>query len=229
MTLKEVLGEELFAQVDAKINEVNANQPDKTKHVRFADLSEGNYVSRTKYDDKVNGLTQQVTDLQGQIAQRDTDLAGLNDQLTAAQADAGQLAEAQKQLSSLQSKYDRDSKAWEAKNAQQAYEYAIRSKANELKFTSSAAKKEFIREAIAAQFKQDGETLLGYTDFVTKYQETDPGAFAKETPPADPKPADPAPTIVLPGKSNPNPRKMSLSEMMKAKNENPNMEINFGE
>lgn len=231
MTLQEVLGEELYAQVEAKINEVNANQPDKAKHVRFADLGEGNYVSRTKYDDKVNGLTQQVTDLQGQITQRDTDLAGLNEQLTAAQADAGQLAEAQKQLSTLQSKYDKDSKEWARKNQQQAYEYEIRNRANELKFTSAAAKKDFIREAIAAQFKQDGDTLMGYTDFVTKYQENDPGAFVQETPPADPAPADPtpAPQIVLPGKSTPAPKKMSLSEAMKAKNANPNMEINFGD
>ena len=224
MTLKEVLGEELFAQVDAKINEVNASQPDKTKHVRFADLSEGGYVSVSKYNDKVNGLTQQVTDLQGQITQRDADLAGLNEQLTAAQADAGQLAEAQKQLSTLQSKYDKDSKAWEAKNAQQAYEYEIRSRANELKFTSTAAKKDFIREAIAQQFKQDGEVLMGYTDFVTKYQAADPGAFVQDVP--EPTPA-PAPTIVLPGKSTPTPKKMSLSEMMKAKNANPNMAISF--
>lgn len=231
MTLQEVLGEELYAQVEAKISEINANQPDKTKHVRFADLGEGNYVSRTKYDDKVNGLTQQVTDLQGQITQRDTDLAGLNEQLTAAQADAGQLAEAQKQLSTLQSRYDKDSKEWARKNQQQAYEYEIRNRANELKFTSAAAKKDFIREAIAAQFKQDGDTLMGYTDFVTKYQENDPGAFVQETPPADPAPADPtpAPQIVLPGKSTPAPKKMSLSEAMKAKNANPNMEINFGD
>ena len=231
MTLQEVLGEELYAQVEAKISEINANQPDKTKHVRFADLGEGNYVSRTKYDDKVNGLTQQVTDLQGQITQRDTDLAGLNEQLTAAQADAGQLAEAQKQLSTLQSKYDKDSKEWARKNQQQAYEYEIRNRANELKFTSAAAKKDFIREAIAAQFKQDGDTLMGYTDFVTKYQENDPGAFVKDTPPENPKPADPtpAPQIVLPGKSTPAPKKMSLSEAMKMKNANPNMEINFGD
>ena len=103
MTLQEVLGAELYAQVEAKINEVNAGQPDKTKHIKFADLSEGGYVSRSKYDDKINGLTQQVADLQGQITQRDTDLTGLNERLTAAQADAGQLAEVQKQLTSLQS------------------------------------------------------------------------------------------------------------------------------
>lgn len=218
--LKALFGDEAltYDQLAAKVAEGKLN---------VVNIADGSYVSRNKFDDTVNGLKSQVTDLQGQIAQRDTDLAGLNEQLTAAQADAGQLAEAQKQLSALQSKYDKDSKAWEAKNAQQAYEYAIRSKAGELKFTSAAAKKDFIREAIAQGFKMDGDTLMGYTDFVAKYQENDPGAFVKETPAADPKPADPTPTIVLPGKSNPNPHKMSLAEAMKAKNENPNMEINF--
>ena len=226
MKLSEVLGEELYAQVEEKINAINATQPDKAKHVRFADLSEGGYVSRSKYDDAVNGLKSQVSDLQGQLSQRDTDLAGLNDQLTAARADAGQLAEAQKQLGALQSKYEKDSKAWEAKNAQQAYEYAIRSKAGELKFSSVAAKKEFIREAIAQSFKQDGDTLLGYSDFLTKYRESDPGALATETAPEVAPKSDP-PTIVLPGATNPAPHKMSLAEAMRAKNENPNMEINF--
>ena len=218
--LKALFGDEAltYDQLAAKVAEGKLN---------VVNIADGSYVSRNKFDDTVNGLKSQVTDLQGQIAQRDTDLAGLNEQLTAAQADAGQLAEAQKQLSALQSKYDKDSKAWEAKNAQQAYEYAVRSKAGELKFTSAAAKKDFIREAIAQGFKMDGDTLMGYTDFVAKYQENDPGAFVKETPAADPKPADPTPTIVLPGKSNPNSHKMSLAEAMKAKNENPNMEINF--
>ena len=218
--LKALFGDEAltYDQLAAKVAEGKLN---------VVNIADGSYVSRNKFDDTVNGLKSQVTDLQGQIAQRDTDLAGLNEQLTAAQADAGQLAEAQKQLSALQSKYDKDSKAWEAKNAQQAYEYAVRSKAGELKFTSAAAKKDFIREAIAQGFKMDGDTVMGYTDFVAKYQENDPGAFVKETPAADPKPADPTPTIVLPGKSNPNPHKMSLAEAMKAKNENPNMEINF--
>ena len=150
---------------------------------------------------------------------------GLNDQLTSAQADAGPLAEAQKQLSALQTKYDKDSKAWAAKSAAQAYEYAVRSKANELRFSSTAAKKEFIREAIAAQFKQDGDVLMGYSDFVTQYQAADPGAFVTDTP--DPVPPEPTPTLVLPGKSKPGSHRMSLTEAMKAKNENPNMQICF--
>ena len=198
MTLKEVLGDELFAQVEAKINEINAKQTDKAKHVRFADLSEGGYVSLTKYNDKVNSLTQQVTDLQGQITQRDTDLKGLNDQLVAAQADAGQLAEAQKQLSSLQSKYDKDLKAWEAKNTQQAYEYAIRTAVGGLKFSSAAAKRDFERGAIEKGLKMEGDKILGFDDYVSAYKQADPGAFATQE-----VPAAGAPQIVLPsGKSS---------------------------
>lgn len=50
MKLEELLGAELFAQVQAKLDEVNGNEPDKLKHVRYADLSEGEYVGRGKHD-----------------------------------------------------------------------------------------------------------------------------------------------------------------------------------
>lgn len=49
MKLEEILGEELFAQVNHAIEEHNAKEPDKLKHVRYADLSEGGYVSKDKY------------------------------------------------------------------------------------------------------------------------------------------------------------------------------------
>ena len=59
MELKDVLGEELYKQVQAKIDEQNSKEEDKLKHVRFADLSEGNYISKEKYDsetERLNGL-----------------------------------------------------------------------------------------------------------------------------------------------------------------------------
>lgn len=226
MTLKELLGEELYPQVQAKLDEVNGNEPDKTKHVRFVDLSEGGYISRNKYTDKVNTLTQQVTDLQGQVTQRDTDLADLNSKLTATQADAGkQLTEAQEALTGLQSKYDTERQQWEQKNVQQVYEFMVKERANSLKFSSAAAKKDFIREAIQKGFKVDGDNLLGYKDFVDQYRTNDPGAFVVDKP-KDPEPT--APTIVLPkGGSGGSTKKMGLMEMMKTKNENPNAEVKF--
>jgi hypothetical protein len=194
MTLHDVLGDDLYAQVESAINSHNAAETNKAKHVRFVDLSEGQYVSKGRYDDQMTALNQQVTDLQGQIAQRDADMAGINEQLTAAQADASKLADAQASLTSLQSRYETDRQNWESKVSQQAYEFAVRERANGLQFSSASAKKTFVADAISKGFKMDGDTLMGYEDFVTQYRANDPGAFATEKAPE----AEPAPTIVLP-------------------------------
>lgn len=170
------------AATEAKINGVN--------------IADGSYVSRDKFNDKVNALTQQVTDLTGQVTQRDTDLSDLQAKLSAAQTDAGKLSEAQTALSNLQAQYTADKAAMDQKMAKQSYEFMVREKANQLNFSSAAAKREFIRDAIAKDFKVDGETLLGYEDFVTKYKADDPTAFAQATP--DVSKPDNKPDIVLP-------------------------------
>ncbi len=70
MELKELLGEDLYAQVKEKIDAANANETDKLKHIRYADLSEGLYVSKAKHDtlaaEKEN-LEEQIKTLNGTI------------------------------------------------------------------------------------------------------------------------------------------------------------------
>lgn len=56
MTLEELLGTNLYSQVKAKIDEVNNKESDKLKHIRYADLSEGNYVGKGKYDAEIEKL-----------------------------------------------------------------------------------------------------------------------------------------------------------------------------
>lgn len=196
-----------------------------------ADTQAARDSEKSKYESQIAQYQGQVTDLQGQLTQRDTDLSGLQTQLAAAQADAGKLTEAQQQLTTLQNSYEKDKKAWETKTAQQKREYAIKARAAELKFSSASAKRAFIHDAVkAATIKLDGDDLLNYSEFVTQYKEADPGAFVQEKQEPDPKPdqnPQPQPTIVLPGKSTPPKKKMSLSEMMKAKNANPNLRIDW--
>lgn len=203
-----------FEQLSAKIAEAKLN---------VVNIADGSYISKGKFDAKVSSLTQQVADLQGQVAQRDTDLSDLNARLTAAQTDAGKLAEAQNALTGLQSKYEADKQAYEQRISKQAYEFAIKEKAGALKFSSASAKRAFIAEAIAKEFKQDGDKLQGYDDFVSDYQKNDPGAFVTE--PA-PNPT-PTPSIVLPTGGAAPGKKPSLVELMQAKNENPNMVVSF--
>lgn len=49
MKLEELLEKELYEKVKAAIDAANAKEPDKLKHIRYADLSEGNYISKEKY------------------------------------------------------------------------------------------------------------------------------------------------------------------------------------
>lgn len=72
MKLEELLGADLYAQVKAKLDEVNANEPDKLKHVRYADLSEGEYVGKGKYDSEIEKLN-------NIISGKDTELTTAND------------------------------------------------------------------------------------------------------------------------------------------------------
>lgn len=209
MTLKDLLSPELYAQVQARIDEENAKQSDKAKHIKFADLSEGGYVSTDKYLAQINALNQQITDLQGQITKRDGDITGLQQKLSAAQADATKLTDAQNALTALQTQYNTDRQDWEKKTQKQKYEFIVREKANGLSFTSPAAKRDFISQANGKEFKVDGETLLGYEDFLTKYKADNPGAFVEATPKeGDPSPdGGKSPTIVLPKSGNPTPDK----------------------
>lgn len=81
MELKELLGDDLYAKVDEKLQEHNNGEPNKQKHVRYADLSEGRYVSVEKYTEKeteLAGVRQQLTDANKQIkSYKDMDIDGI--------------------------------------------------------------------------------------------------------------------------------------------------------
>ena len=81
MELKELLGDELFSQVDAKIQEHNSGIEGKLQQVRFVDLSEGGYVSKERYQElntKIGGLETQLKDANSTIkSYKDMDIEGI--------------------------------------------------------------------------------------------------------------------------------------------------------
>lgn len=168
---------------------------------------------------KSDSLNEQIKSMTEQIAQRDADIKALGDKLAAAQADAGKLSEAQTALNDLQAKYAADQKAWNEQKAAQAYEFAVKSKAGELKFSSNAAKNDFIRSALEKKMQLDGDRIFGFDDFIKAYREADPSAFVPD------EPAKPQPTITIPGKSAPAPAGMTLAEAMKRANAGESIDI----
>lgn len=168
---------------------------------------------------KSDSLTAQINTLNDQIKQRDADLTAMRDKLNAAQADAGKLTEAQTALSDLQAKYAADQKAWDEQKKAQAYEFAVKSKAGELKFSSNAAKNDFIRSAMEKNMQLDGDKILGFDDFTKSYREADPSAFVSD------EPQKPAPTITLPGTKTPQTKGMTLDEAMRRANAGEQIDI----
>ena len=82
------------------------------------------------------------------IKQRDADIKDLQTKLKNAGTDAEKLKNLEKDLATLQTNYDDAKTKYEKQLAQQAYEFAIKEKVADLKFSSASAKKAFIADAI---------------------------------------------------------------------------------
>ena len=74
-------------------------------------------------------------------------------------------------------------KVADAKVAELQAGYAAQNAAAGLHFTSASAKKAFMADLAAKNLPLQGDSLLGFDDFVKTYRENDPGAFAADTKP----------------------------------------------
>lgn len=89
-----------------------------------------------------------------------------------------------------ETKYNTDTQKLKDDLAAQAYEHACDMAATGIKFSSNGARKAFISDLREKKLALEDGKLLGFDDYVKAYKETDPGAFALETPPPDKPPAD---------------------------------------
>lgn len=148
--------------------------------VKFADLSEGNYVDKNKYTTEVETLNSQVKTLNESITKRDTDLEALKKQLADTGADATKLADLSSQFTELQAKYAKDVQDYQAQLTKQKYDFAVNRLADAEKFTSSAAKNYFIKTLSDANLAMEGDNITGVNDFLTKYKAENADSFVVE-------------------------------------------------
>ena len=192
----------------------------KQSNVKFADLSEGKYVSKSKYDDDLGSKDSSITQLNDTIAQRDKDLADLQAKLKEAGTDTSKLAELQTSFDTLQNKYTTDMQAYQEKLAEQKYDFAIKEYANSLEFSSQAAKRDFIREMKAENLKMKEDAIIGADDFKKVYEEKNTDAFVTKTEPTQPTTNNASkPQFVSSTPGTTPPKTPSLTELMMAANE----------
>lgn len=102
--LKEALGEELYKQVETKVNEYNSRAENKEKQIKIADLSSGKYVSKDKYDT-----------LQADLSNIKTSLETANNTIKDLKKSNGDNAELQTKIAN----YENDKKALETKHKEE--------------------------------------------------------------------------------------------------------------
>ena len=99
--LKELLGEELYKQIESKINEHNGNEANKDKQVKIGNLGTGEYVSKGKFDalqELVNGKETELksaNDLSAELKKGTKGNEELQSKITGYES---QVSELQKQL-----------------------------------------------------------------------------------------------------------------------------------
>lgn len=166
MKLEELLGSELYAQVQEKLDAVNSKEPDKLKHVRYADLSEGNYVSKDKYADL------------------ETSLAGKNSELEKANRLIEELKKSTKNDEAMQSKitgYESEISNLQAENqrlkAENALKFAlIRAGAQDVDYAFFKASEKLKADGKTLELNDAGE-IKGIDDLIKELKTQLPTQF----------------------------------------------------
>lgn len=188
---------------------------------KFVDLTEGNYVSKQKYESDIQQRDGQITTLNQTLESRGQDLIKLQDTLKEA-GDIDAMKKAVTDLEELRKTYDKDTKQYQRQLKDQAYEFAVKDFAHGLKFTSPAAERDFISQMKARNLTMENGTIIGATDFLTAYKQDNAQSFVADTP----APTNPTPTFVQPTVT-PTPAKPTLTQMMQWANEHPDQAVNF--
>lgn len=170
-------------------------------------------------DQQITALTTERDGLKTQVADRDKDIADLKKQ-------SGNTDELNKKLTDLQTKYDTDTKDLQGKLDAQARSHAAEKFYGNVEFTSAFARKAAVDEFMAANLEFKDGAYVGADDFLKSQREKNPDAF--KAPAEPPKEPDPKPKFTDPNPQPAKPKtKLSLTELMQKKNENPNTPVKF--
>ena len=198
-----------YDQLIAKIGE--------SKDLKIVNLSDGGYVSKDKLDSKIielDGVKQQLADANTQIASyKSMDIEGIK-----------------KSATDWEKKYNDDTAALTQKLKDQERNHGVDMFFNGYKFTSKAAQ-DGVRAAFDKRnFPYEDGKFIGAKEFMDTLATDDDykAAFVVDTPATtEPTPVIPKPTFTDPTPTPTPKKKVSLTELMQRKNENPNAQIKY--
>lgn len=146
----------------------------------------------TQHGKSITAAKKAEADAQKQsISAKDTEIEGLKKQITDRDADVQKLKDAAKdytdiqtQLTTLQGKYDADTKELNKKLTEQAAEFAAQTATDKffsgVKFSSALAKEAAIAQFRAKKLKLENGTFVGGKEWLDELRKSSPDAFVSE-------------------------------------------------
>lgn len=167
MGLKELLGEELYGQIDSKIQEHNKGIEDKTKHAKLVDLSEGAYVSVEKFqtlETKSSGLETQLNEANSTInSYKEMDIDGIKNS-----------------VKEWEEKYNADTQKLKEDMETKTKMFAAEKYLDGHKIKSALSKKSILQEFMSKGFEFKNDQFVGADDYMKTLKEQYPDDFEKE-------------------------------------------------
>lgn len=138
--LKEILGEELFKQIENAINAYNGSEANKGKEIKIANLNSGEYVSKLKFDA-----------LQAALDGKDTELTSANDLIAKLKKDTKGNEDLQGKIAN----YEADNQ----KLQEQLQETKLKSAIKVALLSEKAVDVDYLTFKLNEKLKEKGETL----------------------------------------------------------------------
>ncbi len=167
--LKDILGDELYGQVETKINGFNSDEKNKEKQLKIVNLTDGGYVSKEKYlslETKSNGLETQLDEANSTIkSYKDMDIEGIK-----------------KSAEDWEEKYNNDTAALQGRLELQEKTFAAERYLDGQKIKSALSRKQILQEFLAQDLKFKDGAFVGADDYMKTVREQYPDEFEAEEP-----------------------------------------------
>lgn len=167
--LKDILGEELYGQVDGAINTYNSSEDHRDKPVKLVNLTDGGYVSLEKYqtlETKSNGLQTQLNDANTAIkSYKEMDIDGIKES-----------------AKNWETKYATDTQELQKQIEEQQKQFAAERFIDTQKIKSPLSRKAIMQEFLSQGMEFKDGSFVGAEDYMKTVKEKYPDEFESDEP-----------------------------------------------
>lgn len=165
--LKQILGDDLYLQVESKIDSYNSDEKNKSNQIKIVNLSEGKYIGKDKFETKeteLNNLKNQLVEANKQINDfKEMDIDGIK-----------------KAAEDYKKKFEQAQKDAEEKERETQYNSNLDEYMKNLNINDEVHAENLRKQIREKNLPFENGKLIGGDDIVNMYKEKYPNVFKKE-------------------------------------------------